>query len=170
MSQGNQADTNGDQMPDSDGDHGCFPINRDTCDRKSVYAFDFAMPGGSDVVAAAGGIVTFARSDSSQGGCAKKFAKDVNYIVVEHLDDTRTAYLHLQQNSVVVAVGDRVQPGQLLAKSGNTGWSCGFHLHFQLETIATGWYSASVPIQFSDVAENGGVPIATRSYLSGNYD
>ncbi|MGB8169537.1 MAG: M23 family metallopeptidase [Chthoniobacteraceae bacterium] len=41
-------------------------------------------------------------------------------------------YLHLQKNGVLVKVGDEVQAGDLVARSGNTGCSTGPHLHFHV--------------------------------------
>ena len=176
--QGNNADTNGDQQPDSDGSHGCFmdPITHKqinpepNCDRKSQFAFDFKMDDGSIIVAAADGTVSLVRDDSINGECLPKYANDANYIVIDHADNTRTVYLHLHPNSSLVRIGDPVLQGQPIAQSGQTGYSCGAHLHFQRQEPGKSWYTQSVPISFSDVSENGGVPIATHSYASGNYE
>ena len=166
--QGNSADLNGDQQPDREGDHGCFRIYR-ICDPKATYAFDFAMPEGSQVVAAAEGIVSRLRSDSTRGGCFPTYAQDENYVLIDHADGTSTLYLHLQPNSVRVKVGDRVPQGKVIAHSGKTGWCCGApHLHFQRQGRGKDWETPSLPIRFTDVVENNGVPIATHSYASGN--
>lgn len=180
VSQGNSADTNGDQKPDPDGTHGCFDVHRKSgrCLKLEQYAFDFAMPEGSDVVATAAGTVSsFVKEDSTQGGCLQKLANDANYIVIDHPDGTRTLYLHIQYNSVAVnpltgmklKLGDTVLQGQQIAKSGNTGFSCGPHLHFQRQEQGKSWYTQSVGVAFSDVLKNQGIPIATYSYTSGNY-
>jgi len=170
ITQGNMADTNGDQKPDPDGSHGRFPgVNDRNADPKATYAFDFWMQEGEEVVAAAEGKVAFVKDTSTKGGCDRRFQNDANYIVIDHSDGTRTLYLHLQYKSAKVTPGDEVRQGQPIAKSGNTGWSCGAHLHFQRQELGKSWYTNSFPMAFSDVLENKGVPIATRFYTSRNY-
>ena len=39
-------------------------------------------------------------------------------------------YAHLQ--SVIVSVGDYVEKGQTVGYVGTTGWSTGYHLHFEI--------------------------------------
>jgi hypothetical protein len=53
-----------------------------------------------------------------------------NRVHVQHADGTTTRYLHLMQNSILVAEGDHVQCGQPLALVGSSGNSSGPHLHF----------------------------------------
>ena len=53
--------------------------------------------------------------------------------VVQDLGGGRFAlYAHLQPGSVRVAVGQRVEPAEVLGRVGNTGLSSGPHLHFQV--------------------------------------
>jgi len=64
----------------------------------------------------------------------------VNYIVIEHDQDVghnsgkyyRSLYMHIQQNSARVIVGQRVQAGQLIAATGHNGASSGPHLHVEV--------------------------------------
>lgn len=44
-----------------------------------------------------------------------------------------TLYAHLKTGSGVVGPGQHVKAGQLLALSGNTGYSTGPHLHFAVQ-------------------------------------
>lgn len=53
-----------------------------------------------------------------------------NYVLVSHPDGTSTMYAHLQ--SVYVSVGDSVSGGQALGAVGCTGFSTGFHLHYEI--------------------------------------
>jgi murein DD-endopeptidase MepM/ murein hydrolase activator NlpD len=136
---------------------------------KSKYAFDFAMSVGSDVVAVAAGEVVLVKENSNIGGCNSGYANDANYVLIEHNDGRRSLYLHLKYNSVNVSVGQMVQQGQKIAESGQTGYACGAHLHFQLQEQGGGsWWEQSVPIVFSDVSGNGGVPLEDNYYTSGN--
>ena len=58
-----------------------------------------------------------------------------NVVVVGHPNGWYTMYGHLKQNSVVVEVGDVVEPGDVLGVVGSSGCSTAPHLH--LETLDT---------------------------------
>lgn len=55
-----------------------------------------------------------------------------NYIKIKHDNGMYTLYAHLRYGSVAVKVGDRVTKGQVLGFMGNTGYSFGAHLHFEV--------------------------------------
>lgn len=136
---------------------------------KGAYAWDFCMPLGTPVTAARGGTVKSVRQSSNTGGWGPKFADDANYVVVDHGDGTSTLYMHLMFNGARVKPGDQVQTGQLLAYSGNTGWTSAPHLHFMvMQTVADDVYAQSVPVLFQDVSTNGGLALEDSSYTSGN--
>ena len=42
-----------------------------------------------------------------------------------------TKYMHHSQ--IIVSAGQTVRKGQMIGYAGNTGWSDGAHLHFQVE-------------------------------------
>ncbi len=94
------------------------------------YALDFKMKEGSAVCAAREGTVIAVKKDSDKGGKTAAFAQEANYIIIYHRDGTFAYYYHLQQNGAAVSVGDRVNAGQVIGLSGNTGWSTTPHLHF----------------------------------------
>ena len=52
------------------------------------------------------------------------------YIIVDHGGGITTLYAHL--SSIDVKVGDIVVMGQRIGRVGNTGWSTGAHLHFEV--------------------------------------
>lgn len=56
-----------------------------------------------------------------------------NFVTVGHPNGWRTIYGHLKMNSVLVNVGDIVEPGQTLGVVGSSGCSTAPHLH--LETL-----------------------------------
>lgn len=51
---------------------------------------------------------------------------------------TYVIYQHLKNKSNVVAPGDKVKQGQLIAYSGKTGYGTGAHLHIELWTLRDG--------------------------------
>ena len=55
-----------------------------------------------------------------------------NYVKIKHDNGYYTLYAHLKYNSVTVKVGDRVLKGQVIGYMGNTGYSKGAHLHFEV--------------------------------------
>lgn len=108
------------------------------------YAIDIAMPEGTPIVAARGGVVV--KTENNQNGRGNNPAG--NFVRILHDDGTMGIYLHLQQGSVAVREGQRVSTGNLLARSGNTGNSTGPHLHFVVQQN-TGMQTVSIPFEFS---------------------
>ena len=68
------------------------------------------------------GVVTETGWDNKGGG---------NYIKIKHFDRFETAYLHLSE--IYYRVGEFVNTGFIIAKSGNSGNSTGPHLHFSVK-------------------------------------
>jgi murein DD-endopeptidase MepM/ murein hydrolase activator NlpD len=112
------------------------------------FTLDFGMPVGTPVQAARDGVVVLFE-DSHDGGCASEECSGLaNFVVVLHSDGTTGEYFHLERGSVQIALGERVRRGQLLAFSGNTGYSSAPHLHFGVyRTLADG-HTQSVPTRF----------------------
>jgi len=82
---------------------------------------DLALPTGSVVYAADGGLVMFAGWSSLGYG---------NTIVIDHGNGYKTLYAHLTQVSQYC--GAKVNSGQVIGLSGSTGNSLGPHLHFEV--------------------------------------
>lgn len=53
------------------------------------------------------------------------------YIILDHGDNLTSLYAHL--SGVAVAKGDYVRMGTVIGYMGNTGWSTGPHLHFEVK-------------------------------------
>ncbi len=81
---------------------------------------DFAGTSGSEVVAVAAGVVTWA---SERAGYGK-------LVEINHGNGYVTRYGHNQR--VLVSVGDTVNRGQPIALMGSTGRSTGPHVHFEV--------------------------------------
>ena len=97
---------------------------------KERAALDFKMKKGTKVLAARDGVVTRVKEDGERGGTKKEFRADGNNIIIQHFDNSRSGYWHLQKNGALVNVGDTVRKGQVIALSGNTGYTAFPHLHF----------------------------------------
>ncbi|MDB6127405.1 MAG: mepM [Verrucomicrobia bacterium] len=118
-------------------------------------AFDFQMPIGTEVCAAREGVVTGVRVDSVSGGADPSFKSCGNYVIVRHPDGTYAEYFHLKTGGAKVKVGDRVSAGQVVAYSGNTGYSTEPHLHFCVFKTLDGNTRETLPVQFR--LKNGNV-------------
>ena len=86
---------------------------------------DIAVPLGSPVRAAGGGLVETAGTDSSYG----------LYVLVRHPDGYETLYGHASR--LLVRDGDSVTAGQVIALSGSSGRSTAPHLHFEIRHNGT---------------------------------
>lgn len=81
---------------------------------------DFATPIGTPVKASDGGRIIFAQRKGGYG----------NLIEIDHGNGFQTRYAHL--DDFKVEVGDRVAQQEIIGFSGNTGYSTGPHLHFEV--------------------------------------
>lgn len=115
----------------------------------SYHAIDLAMPIGTDIFAARDGIVFDVASNNFRSGLdRKRDAPSANVVRILHDDGTYAIYAHLNTNSIRVKPGDRVQRGQYIADSGNTGYSSGPHLHFAV-VRNIGMEIQSLPLLFA---------------------
>ncbi len=92
-------------------------------------ALDYGVPIGTEVYAAAEGVVLAA--NWSNGGLG-------NYVCIQHSGGMRTLYGH-GNGKFYVEPGDVVKKGQLIMLSGNTGNSSGPHLHFEVRVSPYNW-------------------------------
>lgn len=128
-----------------------------------TWAWDFRVPVGTPVLAARDGVVRLVRSDSVRGGCDRSFGPDANYVILAHGDGLETQYLHFSK--VFVQLGQKVRAGTALGEVGETGFSCGSHLHFQLQrTKPQVWAGQSVPARFRAIGD----PEVEQVVTSGN--
>jgi murein DD-endopeptidase MepM/ murein hydrolase activator NlpD len=103
-------------------------------DAESRYSLDLAVPAGTPVVAARDGVVMQIEEDFRVTGTdAKRYGDRANYVRVVHDDGSLAVYAHLAPRSILFRPGDRIRAGNFLAKSGDTGFSTGPHLHFSVQ-------------------------------------
>ncbi|MEQ1619775.1 MAG: M23 family metallopeptidase [Methylococcales bacterium] len=117
------------------------------------FAVDISMPEGTPIHAARAGVVMAVDNDFYKNGLDKKFLGEANSIKVLHDDGSMAEYAHLELEKAQVFSGTKVKAGQLIAYSGNTGFSSGPHLHFSI-LVNKGMKLASVPFMFvNDVGQ-----------------
>jgi murein DD-endopeptidase MepM/ murein hydrolase activator NlpD len=68
------------------------------------------------------------------------------HVKLDHGHHVTSIYAHL--DSILVKEGDEIDIGTILGTRGDTGWSTGPHLHFQINVF--------------------GIPIEPRIFLTGN--
>lgn len=135
-------------------------------DKQNKYAVDLSMPEGSEVHAARAGVVMSLENDYFKGGTDKQAYKSrANSIRILHDDGSIAVYAHLQVDRAQVYAGLRVKAGQLIAYSGNTGFSSGPHLHFAVQ-VNQGMSLVAVPFKFTDNQGRVSEP-RTGQWLSG---
>jgi murein DD-endopeptidase MepM/ murein hydrolase activator NlpD len=93
------------------------PFNGEEAFHKGI---DFASDAGTDVLAVAAGMVTWAGPREGYG----------NLVEINHGNGYVTRYAH--GSRALVAVGDQVERGQAIAVVGSTGRSTGPHVHFEV--------------------------------------
>lgn len=157
------------------------------------YAFDFALPDDTEVLAARAGRVALVQGSWPADHCGRLAGQDpsagdevvgatlgneANFVEIDHLDGTAALYLHLSSVDPAIEAkaksNGEVARGEVLGRSGRTGWTrCVPHLHFQVQPmVRADWFTDSLPMTFGDpdVVDRtaDGVPAQGESYLSGN--
>jgi murein DD-endopeptidase MepM/ murein hydrolase activator NlpD len=93
-------------------------------------ALDFKMKRGTKILAVRDGVVIRVKEDGAKGGWSRKFRSEGNNVIIQHSDNSRSGYWHLQRDGAFVKVGDTVKQGQVIGLSGKTGYAAIPHLHF----------------------------------------
>ncbi len=112
------------------------------------YAIDFGMDERTPVHAARSGVVVDVEDDYEDGGLVESLKQRANLVLIRHDDGTIGSYGHLAKNGAFVRVGQRVAQGQMIGVSGNTGYSGGPHLHFEVYTLAEDLSRRTLPVRF----------------------
>ena len=107
---------------------------------------DFPAATGTDIVAAAGGVVVAQQWHPAYG----------NMLEIDHGNQLMTRYAHASKT--LVKLGDLVRRGQKIAEVGSTGRSTGPHLHFEV------WLQGVLqnPQQFLHAAQRAAPSVAGK--------
>lgn len=110
-----------------------FPLTQGYFGKKThqtEMALDFTMPEGTEIVAARGGTLVQVVKSHKESCPRRECEKYNNFLIILHDDGTFACYSHIKHNGTRLKVGDVVKKGDVIASSGNVGWSSGPHLHF----------------------------------------
>lgn len=118
--------------------------------RRLRYAVDFPMQEGTPIMAALDGIVLGISDGYGPGGNDISALPKCNFIIIKHINEEYSAYVHLQK-CCNVKVGYEVKEGQIIGYSGISGFNSYPHLHFEI--MKENWLSTptkfrSLPARF----------------------
>jgi len=82
------------------------------------------------------GVPVFASSDGTVEKAGWNKGGYGNLVDIRHSDGSLTRYAH--NSAILVQVGQQVRQGQQIARLGNTGFSTGPHLHFEIHPAGKG--------------------------------
>lgn len=83
-----------------------------------------------EIIAPADGTVTFVKRNYNKTD--KDSLSYGNYVKIDHGQGVVTLLAHMKYDSIVVKVGDKVKRGDKIGIMGNTGYSKGRHLHYEV--------------------------------------
>ncbi|MCZ6826078.1 MAG: M23 family metallopeptidase [Gammaproteobacteria bacterium] len=143
-----------------------FPGQLSHFDAANRYAVDIEVPVGTPVYAArAGTVIDQATRFFANGTDLEKDGPRANLVRIVHDDGSIAVYAHLNWDSIRVRIGDEVDEGQYIADSGNTGFSTGPHLHFDVQ-LNREMELVSIPFQFRNENGDGELPRAGQMLKS----
>lgn len=116
----------------------------------SKYALDFNLKTNDTICSATDGFVVGVIDKYKYSGKGAEWEPYGNFLTIyEPNAGVFIQYVHLVENGSLVKIGDKVNRGQKIALSGNTGKSTEEHLHFSsLVPVNTQDGLKSIPIQF----------------------
>jgi len=132
------------------------------------FAWDIPIPVGTPVPAVGAGRVVRVIEENSRNDPDEPIPlSGSNFLTIDHGDGLLSYYGHLDFRGVIVEPGQRVARGQVIAFSGDTGFSTGPHLHYEVlnpnnESVSTGFFEAP---RENGIAEQGDV-FVSRNELS----
>lgn len=88
----------------------------------------------ANIIASKAGEVIAVVDGYGEGSTSSRdeYINKANYVKIKHDDGSETRYWHLEKGTITVSVGERVEQGQVIGGMGNSGYSTGVHLHYEL--------------------------------------
>jgi murein DD-endopeptidase MepM/ murein hydrolase activator NlpD len=149
-------------------------FNRSYGSHHKGYEWDFPTPWGTPIIAARSGYVGFIGRLGGNGDNCIQINKSARcttsaYTVTDY-------YLHVQVDSPIVKIGQKIEQGQLFCYTGQVGMFD--HLHFEAQMqghVGVGWkydsaqYINSIPVPFvEDLIDPDGILWGQKFYTSRN--
>ncbi len=110
----------------------CLDVDNDGVDTcKNHSGVDIDITGDVSeipIIAVKGGSATVVNNNCEVGD-SKCGAGYGNYVIIDHGDNIKTLYAHLEK--ALVEASDQIDQGQVIGYMGTTGSSTGVHLHFE---------------------------------------
>ena len=114
---------------------------------ETFHAIDISCPLGTPLLAVADGRVRELCQENAGGGSGANLLFAHNSLLLELFDGSFVEYVHIQQGSCHLQVGDSVRRGDIVALSGNVGFCPVPHLHIQLYASDEA-HAPSLPLLF----------------------
>ncbi len=121
------------------------------------FAWDYTLDIGTPIIAVAAGRVVRIIDDipNNPEGAEPDPDSQANMIQIDLGAGLQSLYAHLDQFGVSVEPGQRVVKGQFLGRSGNSGFSTGPHLHYEILDAS----GRSTSTGFEEVVGNDGISL-----------
>lgn len=116
----------------------------------SRFAIDFDMKINDTICAATNGYVVGLIDQYEFGGKEEEWRPFANYLTIyDPISGLFTQYVHLVKKGSLVEIGEKIESGQPIALSGNTGQTNMEHLHFNcLVPVQSQAGLESIPFEF----------------------
>ena len=121
------------------------------------YAWDYTQDIGAPILAVAAGRVVSVVNDVPNNEPDAEPASDApaNLVQIDHGNGLQSVYAHMDQGGVAVTAGQYVVRGQYLGRSGNSGYTTGPHLHYEIvdaasRSVSTGFVESTRPDGISE--------------------
>jgi len=99
---------------------------------------DFRLSYDPVVSSRAGTVIAVVESNpNNPGSDCPVGSPPANFVMIDHGNGQFSRYLHLTTNGASVSINEHVSAGQRVGTSGNSGISCGAHLHYTLTNSST---------------------------------
>ncbi|MFQ5492371.1 MAG: peptidoglycan DD-metalloendopeptidase family protein, partial [Phycisphaerae bacterium] len=132
------------------------------------FAWDYSGDIGTPIVAVAAGRVIRVIDDvpNNEEGATPSPDDPANAVQIDHGDGLQSLYAHMDQFGVAVMPGQRVVAGQYLGRTGNSGFTTGPHVHYEILDPS----GNSMPSGFLEAPGDGiseeGDPITSQNTLA----